>query len=561
MKGGLRLVLSRVGIVLRIRLSHRAITRMQGILIIAILVVVATLGAYYYSAAPRSEKRKLLIDLWYETSGHYAQSADQAALYKAQLERTGMITVNLYGADWPSFRKNRQAENMPVYINGWIPDYLDPDDYVLLMHSKLGSFLHSNYKNPEMDKLIEQARVTSDPIIRNQLYGQIQKIMVEDAPLVPVWQGTNWAVTKPDVHGVVLDITQRIYYWLIESPRDTLVVGTTDSVATNLDVAEAYDPFGADIVMNTGAGLVYIKPGSGAGPEDFMPGLATKWSASSDGLTWTFDLREGVKFRDGTECNATHVKYSFDRSLSLYLSDGPQASIGYKDIIDEIEVTSKYQVVFHLKIPFAPFLSLMAFQGSFIVNPKLAPVDEVVNYVEGDARASNPNDLGPYLLTSWIRKAGKDYEMRYDANPNYWGIAQGYPKTKHMVIRFYSDATTLALAMKAGDVDMAYRNLGAPDIKDFQTDPTVKVWQGTGSSIGYICFQERIFPFDDPKVRQAIAAALNRKELVDTVFLGQAAPLYSMIPNGMAFHQDAYKTLGDANITFTVSVLQELGYG
>ena len=62
-------------------------------------------------------------------------------------------------------------------------------------------------------------------------------------------------------------------------------------------------------------------------------------------------------------------------------------------------------------------------------------MDKAVNYVEGDARASSPNDLGPYMLTSWVRKAGKDYEMRYDANPNYWGIADGYPKTKHIFFK------------------------------------------------------------------------------------------------------------------------------
>jgi peptide/nickel transport system substrate-binding protein len=151
--------------------------------------------------------------------------------------------------------------------------------------------------------------------------------------------------------------------------------------------------------------------------------------------------------------------------------------------------------------------------------------------------------------------------MRYDANPNYWGLADGHPKIKHIVIKFYSDTTTLALGMKSGDIDIAYRDLAAADVRSFQMDANVKVWQGSGAFIQFIVFQEKIPPFDNPKVRQAIAAALDRKELVDTVFLGLAAPLYSIIPNGMAFHQDAYKTLGDANISLTVSILQELGYG
>jgi ABC-type transport system substrate-binding protein len=567
---------------MKIRLNKRAITRMQGVLIIVILIIIAAVGIYAMTPAPgpgpttttappttvapttMPSKGKFVIDWWYESSGHYPQSADQAAVYKAQLERTGLITVNLHAADWPSYKTNRDAEIMPVYVYGWYPDYLDPDDYIYpFLHSQGGGWLHMNYKNPAIDSLIEQARAISDPTQRDQLYAQIQKIMVDDAAIVPVFQSSAWAVTKPDVGGIVLDITQNMYYWLITPPagKDTLVVGTTDSVETNIDVAEAYDFFGLNVVLNTGAGLVYINPGSGAGPNDFIPGLATSWSASADGLTWTFNLRQGVKFSDGKEFDASAVKYSFDRSLSLYLDDSSQAGIGYKDIIDSVEAPSKYQVVFHLKIPFAPFLSLMAFQGSFIVNPKYAPMDGAVNYVEGDARASNPNDLGPYLLTSWSRKAGKDYEMKYDVNSNYWGLKDGYPKTKHIVIRFYSDATALALAMKSGDVDMAFRQLASTDIKNMQSDPTLKVWQGTGAFIQYICFQEKIPPFDNPKVRQAIGAALNRQELVNTVFLGQAVPLYSMIPNGMAFHQDAYKVLGDANITFTVSVLQQLGYG
>ena len=527
-------------------------------MIIAILVVLTVLGTYHYYPATQPRK-KLVVDFWYESSGHYPQSADQAVMIKTQLERTGLITVNLLGADWPSYKENRYAESMPLYMGAWSPDYVDPDNYIYpFLHSRGGGWLHTGYNNSEADRLIEKARVSSDPETRKQLYDQIQRMSVDDAPIIPIFQSQAWAVTKPDIRGVVLDITLNLYYWLIESPRDTLIVGTTDSVSNSIDVAEAYDFLGQNLIMNTGGGLVYIKPGSEGGPEDIIPGLATSWSSSSDGLTFVFNLRQGVKFSDGTEFDAYAVKYSFDRSLNLFLPQGPQAAIGYRDIIDGVEVASKYQVVFRLKIPFAPFLSLMAFYGSFIVNPKYAPMDKVVRYVEGDARASNPNDLGPYLLTSWTRKAGKDYEMRFDANPNYWGTTEGPLKTKHLIIRFYSDATSLTLAMRSGDIDFASRNLEAADIMSYQTDPTVKVWQGPAAYIQFMCFQEKIPPFDNPKVRQAVAAALGREELVNTVFLGQAVPLYSLIPNGMAFHEDVFRALDPS---FTVSILRELGYG
>ena len=109
---------------MKIRANNKAMTQMQGVLIIVILVVVATIGFYYYPR-PHSTK-KLTIDFWY--SGHWPQSEDQALLYKTQLERTGLITVNLHAAEWAAYKKNRAAETMPVYMASWIPDYLDPDN-------------------------------------------------------------------------------------------------------------------------------------------------------------------------------------------------------------------------------------------------------------------------------------------------------------------------------------------------------------------------------------------------------------------------------------------------
>ncbi|OFX17482.1 hypothetical protein A3K71_02500 [archaeon RBG_16_50_20] len=343
--------------------------------------------------------------------------------------------------------------------------------------------------------------------------------------------------------------------------KDTLIMGTTDAVEVSLDPAESYDYFGWEIIQSTGSSLVDIRPGSAAGPSDIVPALATSWDVSSDGLTWTFNLRQGVKFQDGTEFTANDVKYSFDRNVfKLAIPEGPQVGIGYGDIIKSVDAMSPTQVVFHLNIPFSPFLSLMAAQSSYIVNPKLAPEDHAVAYKEGDARASSPMDLGPYVLSSWVRVAGKDNEMRLDANPNYWNVSGGYPKTPHIIIKFYSDATTLRLAIESGEVDIAFRQLRASDINDLKTKTNVKVWEGIGAFIQYLVFQEKMKPLDNPEIRRAIAAAVDRPTLTNTVFLGQSKPLYSMIPNGMAGHTDAFKQLGDANYAFTREALAKYGY-
>jgi len=350
------------------------------------------------------------------------------------------------------------------------------------------------------------------------------------------------------------------YQWPTEN---VLIMGTTDKVEVNLDPAEAYDYFGWEIIQATGCGLVTIRPGSDAGPEDIMPCLATSWDVSEDGLTWTFHLRQGVKFEDGTEFNATHVKYSFDRNIGLAVPEGPYVGIGIGGeggIIKEVTVVDKYTVKFELNYPFAPFLALMAAPCCYIVNPKYAPMDSTVNYVEGDARASYPMDLGPYRLTKWVRVGGLDQEMVLEANPNYWNRTGGYPKTDKIIIKFYSDSTSLRLAIESGEIDIAFRQLSASDINDLKANPDVKVWEGTGAFIQYLVFQTKMYPLNITEVRRAIAAAINRTILVDTVFLGQVEPLYSMIPNGMSGHIDAFKELGDANYTYTREILAKYGY-
>jgi peptide/nickel transport system substrate-binding protein len=315
------------------------------------------------------------------------------------------------------------------------------------------------------------------------------------------------------------------------SLETTLVVGTTDSVELTLDPAQAYDYFG--------------------------------WNSSSDTTVWDFTLRAGVKLAGGVDLNATHVKYSFDRSIALIpnIPEGAPANLGYGDIINHTEVLSASRVRFVLNFPFSPFLGIMACRASAIVDPTYAPSMTQINYTAGNARASTPLAfVGPYVLSEWSREGGKDQEIKLDANPDYWNAAAGYPKIKHITFKFYSDETALRLAISAGDVDMAYRSLAANDLIDLQTNPNVKVWQGGGAFVQYLCFQTKRAPFNDPKARMAVVAALNRTDVTQTVFLGLAEPLYSIIPPGMLGHTEAFDSLGDANYTLTRSLLAQLGY-
>jgi peptide/nickel transport system substrate-binding protein len=163
-----------------------------------------------------NENNKLTFTLWYETSGHYPQSQQQALVLQDSIQKSGVITVNLEGRDWAAYRTARQEEIMPAYILGWYPDYIDPDDYIQpFVSSTGGSWIHHNYANPQMDQLIEQARSTTDPTARTDLYTQINNLMVQDVPIIPLYEGNQFAVSKTNVQGIYLDITQNWRNWLV----------------------------------------------------------------------------------------------------------------------------------------------------------------------------------------------------------------------------------------------------------------------------------------------------------------------------------------------------------
>ncbi len=105
---------------------------------------------------------------------------------------------------------------MQSFIYGWYPDYIDPDDYIQpFLDTSGGTWLNLNYSNPQMDQLILWARGNTTDSVRDTLYEQIQELMVTDSPIIPIYQGSAYAVTSTKVKGVYLDITQNWRHWLV----------------------------------------------------------------------------------------------------------------------------------------------------------------------------------------------------------------------------------------------------------------------------------------------------------------------------------------------------------
>jgi peptide/nickel transport system substrate-binding protein len=345
----------------------------------------------------------------------------------------------------------------------------------------------------------------------------------------------------------------------------TIVIGTTDNVESTLDIAQAYDFFGWNLITCLSSGLVEIQPGSIAGNENILPALAERWAVSGNGTIWDFNLREGIVFENSKPFNASDVKYTFDRNCNLtgdglLPADGPQFNLGYPDIIENVTIIDEYLVRFYLKIPFAPFLKLLAIPPSYIVDPSNAPKNNLVSYTEGNPRGSHTCGLGPFLLENWSRIGGSDNEIRLIANPDYWDAISGEPRVDRIIIKMYASATSLAAAKTADEIDIAFRHLTSSQIVTFGSMDNVDVYEAPNAQIQYLCFNQNIYPYNETLIRQGIAAALNRSYVCDAVFANQTIPLESIIPTNLEFYLPAFGIYGEANYSFTRAALPLFGY-
>jgi len=170
----------------------------------------------YLQQAGYSEDNKLKVELWW-TPTHYGDTEkDLAQVLKEQLEKTGMIEVELKSAEWSTYVDYARKSAMMASLFGWYPDYLDPDDYTTpFLKCTANNWLGSPYCDKEMDEMLEQASVATSMEEREQLYKQIQQKLGEDAPIIPLIQGKLTIVAKKNIEGITLDPTMIFRYYLI----------------------------------------------------------------------------------------------------------------------------------------------------------------------------------------------------------------------------------------------------------------------------------------------------------------------------------------------------------
>jgi peptide/nickel transport system substrate-binding protein len=170
------------------------------------------------TAAGYSEANKLVMDLWWTPTHYGPTEADVATVLKDNLEETGLIEVNLQNTEWATYKEYINAGSMPVFLLGWYPDYLDPDNYTWsFAHSSAADDIGIFYASDEMDALLEGGQTAAELRggDRLALYEGAQALWAEDVPTIPLTQGSLLVVAQPNIQGIVLDPNMLFHYFLL----------------------------------------------------------------------------------------------------------------------------------------------------------------------------------------------------------------------------------------------------------------------------------------------------------------------------------------------------------
>lgn len=274
-----------------------------------------------------------------------------------------------------------------------------------------------------------------------------------------------------------------------------------------------------------------------------IPRLATDWSVSEDGLKWTFNLREGVKFHDGHEFDAEAVKYSIERTVEI--GKGPAFIWG---CVESIEVVDKYTVELNLKYPAPIDIIASSSYGAYIMSPVTTPGKTSDWFWEG-----HDTGTGPYKIVEY-EKGEYTILERFD---DYWG---GWEDNQvgRIIFKIIPEIATRLKLMKAGEIDF---NVYAPvdTVPELIGDPDVRIYSASRYYMVYAHLNTQKPPLDDVRVRQAIAYATPYQEIIDFSLRGYGLVSRGVIPHGMLGHSENAKQY-HLDLDKARALLAEAGY-
>jgi peptide/nickel transport system substrate-binding protein len=286
--------------------------------------------------------------------------------------------------------------------------------------------------------------------------------------------------------------------------------------STTLIDEELYNNIYDDLVMVTPDGKL-------------IPGLATKWTISDDAKTYTFELRQGVKFHDGTDFNAQAVIDNWN-----WIMDKANASPRSSDLVlvQELTAPNPYTLVVKLKTPFTPFLATLSDRTGLISSP-------TARKKYGDQFDMHPVGTGPFEFVEW----NKNDHLTIKKNPNYWN--KGFPKLDEIEFKPIINQSQKLNALISGQVDLI-DSIPFQDIPKVENTKGLKLGSGTSFGFSRLYMNFTKPQFQNVHLRRAMNYAINRDEINQIIYFGKFVPGYSFFSTA--------SWANDPNIKVTYSI-------
>ena len=284
--------------------------------------------------------------------------------------------------------------------------------------------------------------------------------------------------------------------------KDTVVWAQAADV-TSMDPHIGKETAAVTVTCNIFSTLMQV-----IGDGDPQPLLAESYQQLND-KDWEFTIRQGVKFHNGEEMTSEDVKYSLERCIA-----NPGVNYNYL-IIESITCDDDYTVTIKTSAPFNALLYRLSLDAASIICKSADTSAEEFN--------KNPVGTGPFKFVSW--ELGGDVVL--EAFEDYWG---GAPAVKRVIFRTIPEALNRTIGLETGEVDLAY-DLGITDLESLADNASVTTLTSPSTTVWYVGMNVQKAPFDNEKVRQAVAYALDPQGYIDLVFSGEATPAnYTMLP-------------------------------
>jgi peptide/nickel transport system substrate-binding protein len=270
------------------------------------------------------------------------------------------------------------------------------------------------------------------------------------------------------------------------------------------------------------------------------PALAESWTPSADGRVWTFKLRQNVKFHDGTEFTAEDVKYTIDRILN---PDTRSPQRGLLSQISAVDAVDRHTVRITTRAPFVPILTNLATAAYMLPRAYHSRV--------GRDFARRPVGTGAYRWVEWV----PDERVVLEANPDYHA---GRPSMDRVQFRFIPESSVRLAELESGGTDLI-AGIPAQDLRRLRVSLLVDLHEVVGTNYRLMAFNTTVKPFDDVRVRQAIAHAIDKQKVIDVVWRERAVLAEGPIPPTSWAYDERFKGLG-FNLNRAKQLMAEAGH-